>query len=346
MSHEWYFSREGEVFGPFPEEELPGLFREGRLSKEDFLWRIGMADWARAGEIEDEILLEDETLFPSSSPEPAGEKSARQNAFCKDQESLGENELEDVPPEDLSSLNYLMEGIRNLGYGFKTLFKDKKRLLFPVFILTIVWGVQLALEARGTDSSSLRFLNFLTFAQGGAGGGFPGFLGGILGKGLFAYLFTLLVMPLISGRRPSLGLGSIKTLPRLFAVRDIYVLSYLLLGAGTSLIAYNFLSGDASPINSMAGIVGFILTLRALSNQEGFFRGFIRSLIRRFSKKDYAEPFQVNQVIAGMTGGFALSLPLSFIPLSSAGYIAGMVLVAASLAARLLGGRRKEVTET
>ncbi len=30
MSHEWYFSREGEVFGLFPEEELSVFF--GRVA--------------------------------------------------------------------------------------------------------------------------------------------------------------------------------------------------------------------------------------------------------------------------------------------------------------------------
>lgn len=250
-----------------------------------------------------------------------------------------------VPRQDLSPLSCLQEGIRNLWHGFKIALKDKKRFLLPVLILAVVWSVQLALEVAGTDSSFLRFLNFLTFAQGGTGGGFLGFLGGIMGKGLFAYLFTLLVVPLLSGRKPSLGLGGIRTLSRLFAVRDTQTLSCLLLGAGASLIAYNFLSGDASPVNSMAGITGLILTLRALSSQEGFFRRFLGSLMRRFSKKNFAEPQQVNQVIAGMTWGFALSLPLSFIPLLYIGYLAGIILVAASLGVRLFGDRRKEATE-
>jgi hypothetical protein len=47
----WYFSRNGDRQGPLSTRELRRLVRSGALTKQDLVWKEGMADWAPAAKV-------------------------------------------------------------------------------------------------------------------------------------------------------------------------------------------------------------------------------------------------------------------------------------------------------
>lgn len=63
MAQEWYFSRNGERYGPLTSAKLKELATKRRLARTDLVWRDGMNDWTQAGEIKG--------LFPSPAPPPS-----------------------------------------------------------------------------------------------------------------------------------------------------------------------------------------------------------------------------------------------------------------------------------
>ena len=48
---EWFFSRNGQTQGPVTFEELVSAARDGRLAREDYVWRNGMQGWVLASSI-------------------------------------------------------------------------------------------------------------------------------------------------------------------------------------------------------------------------------------------------------------------------------------------------------
>ena len=248
-------------------------------------------------------------------------------------QTSGEMLLQSIPgpgamAADSSPLAYLLGWGRQIGLGFRYLSSDIKRLL-PVLGVSVIWILLLFL-GRSNDSSVLRLINFLTFARGGATGGLPGFVGGLLGKGLLVYLMTTLAMSLFAGKK-TVTPDAIRALPRFYLVQDLAAASYVAAGVGIALIIYNFLSGDASLQNSMAGITCLLLSLRALMRPMGSLRGLLHSVTSRLRSIENGGD-KINNMVAGLTLGFTLSLPLSLITFSYVGYIAGMsVLVLAAL---------------
>lgn len=51
MEAEWFIGRDGQTFGPFSFDQLVASAKDGSLSKDDFAWRPGMAEWGIAGSI-------------------------------------------------------------------------------------------------------------------------------------------------------------------------------------------------------------------------------------------------------------------------------------------------------
>ena len=49
---EWFVGRDGETSGPFALDELQQAARDGRLGRDDYVWRSGMEEWVRAGSVE------------------------------------------------------------------------------------------------------------------------------------------------------------------------------------------------------------------------------------------------------------------------------------------------------
>lgn len=250
-----------------------------------------------------------------------------------------------VPEAELGPFKYLFSGVWRTIKNLKTVYRNKKSLAL-VSVISCVWLVLLTLPALGVNFSALNWLNFLTFAQGGASGGVPGLVGGLIGKGLLAYFFTVLPLPVFSGRRPFNGIGSgVRNIFASLAVKEKSNLPLLLGGAGIALVCYNFLTVDNSLQNSMAGIAACLLALRALANNGGFLRNFITSLINKPGKGRITNASAITRFMAGWAAGFALGIPLSATGISKIGYLTGIVIIAAAVALKFVSGRAKEVQE-
>ncbi|NLM79120.1 MAG: zinc ribbon domain-containing protein [Ruminococcaceae bacterium] len=184
--------------------------------------------------------------------------------------------------------------------------------LIPLLVLVVVWLVLALLPALGINPQSVRWLSFLTFAQGGMFGGIWSIFGGVIGKAVFAYFVSAMLMPLFAGKNPFKGMGQgFKRFISGLAVQSASAGAHLLLGSGLALIVFNFLSGNASTINSMIGIAGFVLAIRGLWSRGGFFWGLLLSAAHKLTRGRIPSQIAVNHVIAGYAAGSALSVALS-----------------------------------
>src|SRR5438552_12118175 len=48
MATEWYYARDGQQRGPFPETHVRQLAAAGQLLPHDLIWHEGLADWIAA----------------------------------------------------------------------------------------------------------------------------------------------------------------------------------------------------------------------------------------------------------------------------------------------------------
>lgn len=241
-----------------------------------------------------------------------------------------------MPNISLSPLKYLLGGVGRLFKGFKGVFKDKRRMI-AVILMSVVWLLLIFLPILGINASVIKYLSFLTFAHGGTSGGVIGMMGGVFGKGLFAYF----IFALFSGK-PFAGVGGgFRSLFGSFAVKNLKTLASILAGTGAALVTCNILTGDSSIQNSMAGVVAFFLSLRALSNKAGFLRGFLASLANKFLKGKTPDTSLINSIIAGWAAGFALSVPLSLTGISIICYLAGVIVIIVAIVLAIVSGLRK-----
>lgn len=227
--------------------------------------------------------------------------------------------------EILGPLQVIIQAVGDLFGKIKGAFKEKKRIV-PIIMITLIWLVLILLPMLGIDSGIFRFLSFLTFAQGGMSGGILGLVGGIIGKGVFAYFIFSIVIPLISGKNPLKGIGgTFKELFSQFSIKSSGQVAGLLLGAGAALVAYNFFVGSASLQNSMVGAAAFFVALRTFSSRTGFVRRLVSSVSTKFSGGKRADLSFVNRFGAGLSTGFALAVPLSALPGGALPYLCGAV---------------------
>ena len=202
----------------------------------------------------------------------------------------------------LSPLKVLGNGLITAIKGIKEAGKNKKALGGAI-VMAAIWFFLTMLSATGTSVPA--WLNFLTFAKGGTTGGISGFVGGILGKGLFA---SLIVGMMNGAGRPKPAKSSSDSTEK---AQSSHGYGLILCGMGLALIIYNFMTGDNSLQNSMAGIVAAASVVRS-SKQGGFIRQLMVSLTARFSGKKLPLDGQVKHLTIGFAAGFGLSLPLSF----------------------------------
>lgn len=216
----------------------------------------------------------------------------------------------------LSPLKVIVGGTANIFKGFSAAFKDKKRWI-PALVMALVWIVLTLLPLFGVYSQTLSWLSFLTFARGGMSGGIVSMVGGVIGKGVFAFFITSLLVPLFSGKNPFKNIGTgFSRFFGSFAVKNTLSLSLLLFGVGASFIAFNFMTGTNASINSMAGFTAFFVSLKALSAKTGFLQRLASSLTANLSKKAGPALEPANRLISGWAAGFVLSAAISFIPTS------------------------------
>lgn len=104
--------------------------------------------------------------------------------------------------------SYLKAGFNAGLASLKQMFKSPKQLI-PILVLGVFWLALSLLPALGINPLPVKLLSFLTFAQGGMYGGVLGALGGVLGKAVFAYFVSTLLLPLFSGKNPFEGMGGL-----------------------------------------------------------------------------------------------------------------------------------------
>ncbi|MDD4297203.1 MAG: zinc ribbon domain-containing protein [Ruminiclostridium sp.] len=248
-------------------------------------------------------------------------------------------------PAAIGPLKVLSQGLSGLFRGFGSAIKDKKRLI-PALILALLWFILTLLPLLGINPMPVRWLSFLSFAQGGTSGGLLGVVGGIMGKGVFAYFLMSLVIPLTRGQKPFAGIGSgIKSFFQVLRSKNPSRFTPLLIGAGIALIFYNFFAGIALLQNSMAGIAALLLSLRALSSKTGFLKRFLGAFTKNKNVKGSFVSDRVNGIIAGMVSGFTLSIPLSALNIHrfQLPYTLGASLLIAGLILGLALKSKKEV---
>ena len=53
LARKWYYAKDGQRFGPVPQSEIKRLVDGGELTKEDYAWTQGMAEWLPSGQVEE-----------------------------------------------------------------------------------------------------------------------------------------------------------------------------------------------------------------------------------------------------------------------------------------------------
>lgn len=242
-----------------------------------------------------------------------------------------------LPNDDLMPSKYILQSLKKLLRNMKSLIRDKKKRK-PAIIITLIWTIIMIFNNL-FDSNTIPFniINFLTFSNGGTSGGLIGVVGGNIGKGVFAYFITTLIMPLIKGKKPfSFIKGGFIDAIKIVGNREIRTKAHAFLGIGLALILYNFMSSDASLSNSMIGIASLIMSIRMLSRKTGFLRGLIISFIGKYSKNKNVESLSVNRIISGFALGFALSVILSTTGISFIGYLVGSIFLIVSFIIKII----------
>ena len=237
----------------------------------------------------------------------------------------------------------LIQGLTGLLRGFGATFKDKKRWI-PALILAFSWFILTLLPLLGINPSPVRWLSFLTFAQGGTTGGIAGLIGGVIGKGVVAYFLMSLVLPLNRGQKPFAGItGGLKQFFPAMGTKNPKQFALLLGGAGAALIGYSFMTGAVSLQNSMTGIAAFFLSLRALSDKAGFLRRFLLSFSQKAGANSISAGAKASRLVAGWTAGFALGIVLSALKIGKFSLLSGAILLAAAIVLGLIVRDKREV---
>ncbi len=221
-----------------------------------------------------------------------------------------------------------------VGSGFKSLFtsigaafKNPKKLI-PAFILAGVWLTLNILRAFGIEPLPVRMLSFLTFANAGTSGGIAGAVGGIVGKGVFAYALVSLIG--LFTRKGGEKRRFVDTLKGAFGVTLETLWAYLC-GIGAAMLLYLFISGGATRISFMGGIAASFLAARAALNT-----GFMRRLLGSFTKSKSPSHPNVSGLIRGLSVGFAASALIGLSGVNLILVITGSVLLVGGIVMMIL----------
>lgn len=235
----------------------------------------------------------------------------------------------------LSPIKTALEGIKSFGQNYVGLFKNKRWIkLIAALVLALVWLVLMILSYNGIN---IGFLNWLTFAKGGAGRSVIGWLGGLLGKTTVAAAF----FSLFSGGARSLG-GGFKSLFK-GANFKLGNLGALFFGAGGALVIYQFFAGRAVFADSMPAISGALVSIMALGRGNGFLYRFATSLTsKKTGGARFANGEKAGALLSGASYGFTLGALLSLIPFGWLPVIVGGASLIAGLVLALVFGNKKE----
>ena len=251
-----------------------------------------------------------------------------------------QNQNKDIP----GTFRYIKSSVGKGMSSLRQMLKDPKQMI-PMLVLSAFWLVLSILPVLGINPKPVRVLSFLTFAQGGMYNGTIGAIGGIIGKAVFAYFISSLIIPVFFGRNPFKGAGrGLKGFASGIAVQSMHAAASLIIGIGMALIAFNFFTGNASLVNGMAGITGFILAIKSLSKKGGFLWGLLLSMASSLSKGRIPNQTAVNRIISGYAVGSAAGIGLSALQLPYIPYILGVLLLILGLILGIAGKSKKGAT--
>ena len=204
----------------------------------------------------------------------------------------------------------LTSGFKQFFTNILAFFKNPKVMIPSILvalIYPIIWMILNILQANGINPWPLKFLSFLTCANGGMSGGIFGGFGGIIGKGVFiAGIVTLIGLLFRKKGSTKRSFGEI--LKGSFGVsRD--TLGVYFTGIGIALLFYLFLTGGATRISCLCGIAAMIIAARAALN-NGFRARILNSLT---SKVKNATGQAGAGLMRGFTVGYAASAILGLI---------------------------------
>lgn len=233
-----------------------------------------------------------------------------------------------IPDPSMGPVRFSVASFKTAISGIGTIFKKPKILLTTLFI-SLVQVALSYLKILLPSSFLLSIASFFTFAQGGMYAGLLGAVGGVFGKGIYAWFINSLF---ISGSKNKVGnTENEKTEKNMKKKAGLF-----LAGVGVALIAYNFLTGNASLENSVIGITALAACLRAIKRKKGFLIGLICS----FTKGEMSRNTAVSP-IKGMVLGFLLGVISSLKFTGIICYIAGTIIFI--LALILLAGKRRTI---
>lgn len=195
-----------------------------------------------------------------------------------------------IPDPTMGPFGFTIASIKKSFSGLKALIKNPKILLLTLFISGLQTGLAY-LKIYLPTSELVKYASLITFAQGGMYAGLLGAVGGIIGKGFYAWFINTLVFSAFRKKEAK------KVRQKSQKVNSAFAL--VLAGIGLALVTYNFLSGNASLENSAIGIIAMAASFRTLKKKNGFLVGFICSFTKGKMTTSAA-----SIVIQGMIIGF------------------------------------------
>jgi hypothetical protein len=233
-----------------------------------------------------------------------------------------------IPDPAMGPVGFTAASFKAAISGIGTILKKPKIILTTLFI-SVLQAALSYLKILMPSSFLVTLGSFFTFAQGGMYAGLLGAAGGIVGKGIYAWFMNTLFF---SGSKvKSKNEQSEKT-----ERKTKGKIALFLAGTGIALIAYNFLTGNASLENGIIGITALAACVRAIKKKNGFLIGLICSFTKgRMSRNTAAG------VIKGMAFGFLAGVLSSLKFTGIICYIAGAIIFI--LALILLAGRKRTV---
>ena len=79
MSENWYYVLSGERQGPVALEVIIGLYNDGKLGSEDYVWCKGFANWTKIKDVE-EFNTEEQVAAPEATPTPSAPVEEQEEA--------------------------------------------------------------------------------------------------------------------------------------------------------------------------------------------------------------------------------------------------------------------------
>lgn len=237
----------------------------------------------------------------------------------------------------------IKKGIKNIGM----LLKHPKQLI-PVLVLCLIWLVMALLYSFDINTGIVKVISYATFAQGGMSRGVLGAVGGIIGKAVFAFFIHSIIKALFYAKkqRKEKGQGFFKSLKTGLALNSLPALGRFLAGMGSALILFNFMTGDMSYLNSIIGIITFILALKTLYQKSGFIWGLLLSFSSKPNKGKPPDIKGTLKMITGFAIGSLVGFALVYLNIKDLAYICGAVLILSGIVLVISGRSGRKAVRT